>query len=505
MVNAIQVHPPMSVARLAYGHGSESEFDVPIGPQPIQLELLVCHTLAAHYRGLVFSTDWALSSMAAGFDRMLQTAILNERLTLFETFFAEGSRPELCSTNNPNVKAVVFPHERGLLVLAFWNAPHGQFCVGQATVRDLEIRVPGVPDGAQAHVIGPARMENVKRQNGLGGTLITLREMDGSATVLLTTETNLLAHFQERLPAVNQRVAPWYLELAKSTHAKANETVARLQGLWKSNRELYIARQQLDLAARHIEQCSQALSAGNRELAISEASFAMRIVRLVEHMFWHKAASSVSSPAIDPFAVSFYTLPEHLKFQESLKKAKFGTNLLETGNFERDGNLDEVGWQYVPFTTNNLTSQALLIPEGREGRRALELSVQPPKDAVPGSVPKVVEHTRVSMVSPPVAVREGQIARITGFVRLPQGVTGSVDGAMVYDSEAGETLALRFDRAHQWTPFVMYRPIRKSGKLRVHLVMTGMGSAQFDDLRVELTDLDAPIAGQLDGKGNVIR
>ena len=111
--------------------------------------------------------------------------------------------------------------------------------------------------------------------------------------------------------------------------------------------------------------------------------------------------------------------------------------------------------------------------------------------------PVVVEHTRSAMVTPAIPVEEGQTVRIRGFVRIPQAIKGSVDGAMIWDSLGGETLSLRYVKACDWTEFTLLRPVRKTGPMRLHLVMTGMGVAQFDDIKIEIAgDSPAPLAGR---------
>jgi hypothetical protein len=501
MIGGIQTHPQIDAARLAYGHGPEEPYSSPIGPQPAQMDLLVCHTLAAGYRGIVYSADWGLSDHAQGFDRMLQASLMNEKLLLVEPFLAEGHSPESCRTNNPNVRAVAFPHSRGLLVLAYWNGENSQYVVGQSSVRDVEIVVTGAPDGAQVHLLDFAGVKALHRQNGLGGTRIVLPELNTSAWIVLTTEANVLAKYQEAIHKAQPRFADRQLQLGEACYAKAAELVAKLQGEGLANTHLATARKHLEKARGELDESRDAKKSGDQASSLKQSAVALRMVRAVEELVWKYTAGMMTAPTSDPFAVSIHTLPEHLRFQAALKKMKFGEDLLGTGDFEREGNLDAVGWQYVPFTTNNLQASAMLITEARSGRRALELAAAPTKveDEEDVGPPPVVEHTRVAMVSPPVAVREGQVVRITGFVRLPKGVTGSVDGAMVWDSLGGEGLALRFQKAKDWTPFTIHRPVRKDGKVRIHLVMTGVGAAQFDDLRIEAADAPAPIAGRLLG------
>jgi len=499
MIGGIQTHPQLDAARLAFGHGPEEAYSAPVGPQPAQLELLVCHTLAAGYRGIVLSADWALSAHAQGFDRMLEAALINEKLMLVEPFIAEGHAPELCRTNKKTIKAVAFPHARGLLVLAYWVGDQAQYVVGQATERDVEIVVNGAPDGAQVHLVSLAGTKALHRQNGVGGVRISLPELDTSAWMVVTTEANVIASFQERIYPAQKRTGPLQQQLGEACFAKAEEVVARLQGEGLKERLLSDARRLLEKARGHLDKGREARKSGDHLTSLKESHVALRVVRAVEDMLWKFTAGQMAlPPASDPFATSIYTLPEHLRFQAALKKATFGEDLLQTGDFERDGNLDAIGWQYVPFTTNNLEPSAMLVADARKGRRALELSATPTKRAGEdkAEAPPVVEHTRVAMVSPPVAVKEGQIVKISGYVRIPKGMTGSVDGAMVWDSLGGEGLALRFTRANEWTPFVLYRPVRANGKVRVHLVATGAGAVQFDDVQIQATNISAPLAGR---------
>ncbi|HVJ83288.1 MAG TPA: hypothetical protein VNC50_19645, partial [Planctomycetia bacterium] len=200
MLNTLQTHPPLDVAQLTFGHGPDEAYGSSIGPTPAQMRLLAYASLQAGYRGLVYSADWALSDPAQGRDRMLQAALLNLEMTMFEPFFAEGKAPEPCRCSNKDFAAVVFPHQRALLVMVYSIAPDSQYVVGQASGRDVDVVVSGAPDGAQAHAVSLGGMEGVIPQSSLGGRRIRVRDVDTAAFVLVTTDTQLLVNFQDALP-----------------------------------------------------------------------------------------------------------------------------------------------------------------------------------------------------------------------------------------------------------------------------------------------------------------
>ena len=65
-------------------------------------------------------------------------------------------------------------------------------------------------------------------------------------------------------------------------------------------------------------------------------------------------------------------------------------------------------------------------------------------------------------------------------------VSGSVDGAMIYDSAGGEPLAVRMQSGHtKWTRYTLFRRVPASGTIHVTLALTGMGKVYFDDVSIE--------------------
>jgi len=72
-----------------------------------------------------------------------------------------------------------------------------------------------------------------------------------------------------------------------------------------------------------------------------------------------------------------------------------------------------------------------------------------------------------------------------GQVRIPSPLTGSVDGLMVYDSEAGRSLASRFGATNGWEQFTMYRGASRSGQIHLTFELTGLGEVWIDDVTIE--------------------
>lgn len=474
----IQTHPPREYVRLAYGHDlDDGPFNTPIGPTPSQIRLLTYASLASGSRGLLFTSDRWLGESAKGRSRTLGLALTNTELTLIEPFIADGHPPIIRPTSNPNIEVAVFKHTggRGVLALAYWKDATAQAVLGSSAANNVQFIVPGASESAQAFEISPADVKGAKRRRDVGGILVSLDEFDSAAFVVLTTDAKLFANYQEMVLQVAKPSATWMEELARIELEATESTDARLEEVGQrtvdSTKLLAEARKQLDEA-------KTLLNAGDFRSSYTASQRSLRNTRQLQQLSWKKATGA-APPTASVFTASYYSLPEHYRMRRMIEETSFSSNLLRGGSFDDGGTLDEAGWSYDPHVTDDARASALLVPAG--SGRALEIKVEPT-----GDDPYVLENTRVQIASPPVRVEPGQIVRIKGKIKIPADISGSVDGAMVFDSLGGEALALRFTRSTASEPFEIVRPVRESGEVRLHLVMTGQGSCQFDDLVIEI-------------------
>src|SRR5262249_54572335 len=120
----------------------------------------------------------------------------------------------------------------------------------------------------------------------------------------------------------------------------------------------------------------------------------------------------------------------------------------------------------------------------REGKQCLMLRIKPGTD-VQTTPPAALQRTYLAIHSPAVRLQPGTTVRISGWVRVPEPIQASVDGALIYDSAGGEPPAVRLILAPKWQRSTLYRQVPASGTINVTLAMTGLGTAFFDDVRIE--------------------
>jgi hypothetical protein len=125
---------------------------------------------------------------------------------------------------------------------------------------------------------------------------------------------------------------------------------------------------------------------------------------------------------------------------------------------------------------------AMVTELPQQGKQCLMLEIKPKNPLLP---PKALERTLLALTSPVVHLQPGTLVQISGWIRIPEQITASADGALFYDSAGGEPLAIRLLDPTPWKKFTLYRRVPDSGTLHVTVAMTGIGRVFFDDIRIE--------------------
>jgi hypothetical protein len=244
---------------------------------------------------------------------------------------------------------------------------------------------------------------------------------------------------------------------------------------------------------------------------------------------WEKALRGLDNKLLDtptasPYAVSFFTLPQHWRLVEEIRNQRPAANVLPGGDFEAPLGQIQSDWQPQESTLDAVTLLAARVNQVRvdppkaapapskglgplsassattpkpapppppakatleppkEGKQCLMLQIKPKN---PEQTPRALERTFLAINSPTVRLQPGTLVQISGWVRIPGPITASPDGALLYDSAGGEPLAVRLTDPTPWKKFTLYRRVPASGAISVTLALTGLGSAYFDDIRIE--------------------
>jgi hypothetical protein len=109
-----------------------------------------------------------------------------------------------------------------------------------------------------------------------------------------------------------------------------------------------------------------------------------------------------------------------------------------------------------------------------------------------------LERTFLVVESPAVRVQPGALVRISGWVKIPNEIRLTADGALFYDDIGGEPLGVRLlGTEGKWKQFHLYRRAPANGQVSVAVALTGVGIVYFDDLRIEPLIPTAQTSGSL--------
>ncbi len=489
----IQTHVPDRYLQLVYDRTGAEGFSDPVGPLPEQVRLLAYTAIGSGCKGLAFSSDRWLADSHQGRDRLLGCALLNMELDMLEPLLVHmDDAPQWIDTSVPEVKAAVLRwSEKATLVLPIWMGKGSQYVPGQAAVSKLSMIVPQIPQTMQAWQVCPAEVRNVRIERAVGGSKITLPEFNLTSAIVFTADSRIVLRLQDQARARRQQAAQWSFDLAVYELEKIKKTNSQLitQG-----HALHEAGQLLAEAENRLRSAEQQWKTRAFAESYHESQRSMRPVRILMRAQWEQAVRQLDTPTASPYALSYFTLPRHWQFMDQRGGMIPTTNILPGGDFEIIPQRVQAAWKAEERNPNNLVLYAARVTDVQrgpgkdavepphEGNQCAMLQIKPRPRTTP---PAALDRTRLSLTSPTVRVQPGVIVQISGWVRIVSRIHGSADGAMLYDSVGGEELAVRLTEPTQWKRVTLYRRVPSSGTVNVTVALSGLGTAYFDDIRVE--------------------
>lgn len=541
----VQNHLPDWYVATVLGQKAGDKFTDPIGPHPEQVRLLAYLSIACGCRGLGFWSDRFLADSHHGRDRLQGMAILNAELEMLApVLMAPRNRPQWLDTSHPNVKAALIRTTRGSVLLPLWLGRGNQYVPEQGALPALTVTVPLVEDGADPWRISPAGVECLRgsAKKVTGGTELTIPEFDLVTPIVFTndqSQNGLVVWWQDYARKYGRLAARWALDMAAEEHDKVLAVHTKLVEMGAT---VPGADELFKTAVRFHESARRHFAVDLYDKAFADAVRALRPLRVVMRDHWERATATLDVPTASPFAVSYFSLPKHWELFREVQACQPGQSLLPGGSFEprgevpaggipvdqipgwtaRFGTLDRVDVAAGVVPSAGLADEAPPKPERKPprmfgpsrpialpgddykrpapelGRGVLKLEArlrgEVGKDGKPvNKTTHPLERTFLVVESPPVRARPGSLVRVSGWVKIPDEIKLTADGALFYDDVGGEPLGVRLldtrlgasEFKGGWRQFHLYRRVPASGQVSLAVALTGIGVAYFDDLRIE--------------------
>jgi hypothetical protein len=230
--------PPPEVQKNVWGEDPPPSWGFPM-IQPEQLRVYAFVAMAAGYRGIGFRGNADLSRNDLGKMLLIEMALLNEEIHLFESILAQGKDPiplyftypsdppalpppgslgvnqKIRKIKEPDhnaytrFAAIDLSDRRGALLLVNDYFDAGQYQASQMAMNDLKITVPA-RESAQAWLISPGGLQVLDREKVPGGVRFNVTDYGPTAMILVTTDLSL----PDRIQAEVERVRPLAVQLA---------------------------------------------------------------------------------------------------------------------------------------------------------------------------------------------------------------------------------------------------------------------------------------------------
>ncbi len=372
-----------------------------------------------------------------------------------------------------------------LIQLVHWDQ-NSQYVPGHMSASEVSL-VVAASETASAWRLSATALTALPRDVVAGGLRLNLRDFDRSASVIVSSDTELIRSVEQMIHQVAARSSQLTIRLASLKYRRVLETTDLLRQLGAvpgtATRLLSQARQSLDRAEHEASQ-------QDHHEAGMHARHALRLLRQVQHLCWQEAVHGMNSPSAAPHSISFATLPDHWRMMQEVRRreSQQSHNLLPDGDFENPQVLSQSGWERDTAGRANVVCHADIVAEPLSGNSILRLAAWDPGGRPSAALVRHDEAIPLVVTAPAVTVQGGDIVRITGRVRGGRVVESqSKRPLLLFDSELGPECGVRMPLTPNWERFEILREIAPgSDSFRFMMALNCMAEAHLDDLSVTL-------------------
>jgi hypothetical protein len=451
-----------------------------VDPENLRLQAYAALQAGAH--GLLMKSALPLDETPAGMLRGDVLKLLNLELAPLEPWTSSHVQVYPIDTGDPLTHAVWLQAERSRLVLISRHAPAAQFAAGPPAHSQVTLNIPGVPMADRAYQITSSGLHLLKTTHSGGGLRMSLEDVGLTAAIVVTQDALAVKHLSRILTNTAMTSARLRSDIVRR-RIDLVEDVHRI--LTQQGHPLSIAASQIRDARGNLTQADALLNKNDAAGPLPYLLRAENAIAKVRRGYWEQTASAFPSPAASPCCAEYSTLPLHWQLAERLQESQWIPADLPGGDLDNLSTLIDSGWKQQRHVPRGVAAEVAVVSHGqRGGQGALQLFAR--KDGADPA--ELIERPIAWITTPPVQVAAGQIVRVHGWVNVPQPITGSYDGLLIFDSLAGPDLGDRVKRTQGWREFSLYRAAATSGELRVTFALTGLGEAFVDDLSIQLLD-----------------
>lgn len=481
----IQTELPASVAEQA---SFLSGVNAPLAIQYAQMRGQVLQAAAGGARGFLFRSRTRLDEGSdVSPQRRSNISLVNRQLLQIAPWIAGAVVGAPLEQAEPDVKVSILKTSLSRLLLVQQVSGRESYTAGAAERSSLTVRDSAAGTSEQPYRLTPNGLVPAGHQR-LGGQMAIEVANASDWELLVLTQDPLVVRYVEQTSRASQAWTTQQL-LIEQAQATAEWSNRIFSAMLQAGREPAGLREQV-LRINDLANLTQAESTSSDPSAVWASSVQLqRDVGAMHDSLIREAHAMLPWPSGSPVVLHPILVPLHWQSLERLGRVTWLPNALPGGDFEDLGHLSNSGWQHQNAVGLSIRTLVQLHQDAVvDGRRGLLIAAQPDG----GLAPKLVESAPVWIVSGPVEIPANQLVRITGHVRIDTPITASTEGLVIQESLGGAEMAQRFTTTSGWQPFTIYRATNEPQKLRLHISLSGYGTAYVDEVTVQFAPLPTP-------------
>ncbi len=308
-----------------------------------------------------------------------------------------------------------------------------------------------------------------------------------TAALMVATDQSIAEKMERKIRQMQGRNAELALLLAKEKFARVLKIDRQLTELGVGLPE---ATHILAQARRAIAQSQIAFEKQQHNPARRNAKLASRLLRILQRAHWERAVDSLSSPTSTPHTLCFQSLPDFWELVQQLGRGEIEEiTLLRSGQFEDRDAMKVEGWKRDVSGSKDILVYDALDPnnpfQGEYCLRAASIPAQGKQDVT-------LYEPAITYASPLFSPRPGDLLHVSGSVRIPRAIQGSLEGFRIYDTHFGHATCLHWKEPSSWQRFELIRPIWKQEDIQIVMELNGLGDVAVDDLKVKIIRFKNP-------------
>ena len=445
----------------------------------LQLVSFTSAAIGVKTRGFYFESNSSLAARdPATLERVQALELINLRFGLMEPWLATGKVLASARSTEPQLTALVLQAERSHLLVPIWWSDNLTSVNAPSATGPLSFTVPGVAESSEAYLLTLGGPQRLRHQRVTGGVRISVDRLPADGLVMLTDDPSAFSQVARYLRQCAPRATQLRRNLAAAHWQTCASVYPNVQCESVSQDELQAS---LAAAKRDLQASDERAANRNYELAYQQADAMENTLSQSDYLLWQETTAG-QSVAENPLVLSVATLAPLVRVNGLLSSSPGSENRLPLGSFEDLPALLAAGWRHQQLPIEGIETAVRLSPTApHSGAFCLELEARPLDAHAPAPV---VPASPVWVKSRPVRIRTGELVEITGSARVPKELLGSVDGLEIVDTLGGPELATRIKAAPSWQPFRMIRVATSDADVTVTIGLTGLGTAQVDDVAI---------------------